>query len=62
MMDTPNQIIKKLDQKDRKILNSILSVEKKKMHIQNIKKNSSDEKSLVTAIVKIVDEAITNVD
>ena len=61
-MDTPDQVIKKLGKKDLDLLNSILKVEKDKMHIQNIKTNSKDEKVLVTAIVKIVDEAITNVD
>lgn len=59
-MKTPSQIINKLDKRDQDLLNSILSVEKSKMHVQNIKTNSRDEKDLVKAIVKIIDEAVTD--
>ena len=61
-MESPDQIMKKLDEGDRGILNKILIVERGKMHVQNIKANSRDEKEIVKDIVKIIDEAVKNAD
>lgn len=59
-MDTPNQIIQKLSKEDQKLLNKILAVEKKSLHIQKINSNSRDEKEIVKEIVNAIDGVITD--
>ena len=59
-MDTPNQIIQTLSKEDQKLLNKILAVEKKSLHIQKINSNSRDEKEIVKEIVNAIDGVITD--
>jgi hypothetical protein len=59
-MDTPADIIRKLDKNDQELVNKILGVEKKKMHIQKL--NSRDEKEIVASIVKLIDGVVVNVN
>jgi len=59
-VDTPNQIIQKLSKEDQKLLNKILAVEKKSLHIQKINSNSRDEKEIVKEIVNAIDGVITD--
>lgn len=54
----PNQIIGGLDGEDQGLLKGILSIEKKRLHIQKIKINSRDEKEIVKEIIKIIDEVV----
>jgi hypothetical protein len=61
-MDTPNQIIGKLSEEDQGLLNSVLAIEKKRLHIQTIKTNSREEKEIVKEIVGAIDGAVTDVD
>lgn len=56
----PNQIIDSLDKKDQALLNEILTIEKRKLHILQIKSNSKDEKNIVSDIVRAIDKAVKN--
>jgi len=59
-LDSPADIIKKLNKKDQELLNRILQAEKQKLHVQNVKPGSRDEKDLVAAITKLIDEVVTD--
>jgi hypothetical protein len=59
-VDTPNQIIQKLSKEDQKLLNKILAVEKKSLHVQKINANSRDEKEIVKEIVNAIDGVLTD--
>ena len=61
-MEPPNQIIGSLDKRDQDLLNGILAVEKKRLHILKIKPNSRDEKEIVSDLIRIIDEAIKDAD
>lgn len=56
----PNDIIGSLSKDDQKLLNSILSIEKKRLHIREIKSNTRNEKEIVSEIVAAVDKAVEN--
>ena len=56
----PNEIINSLSEEDQHLLNEVLGVEKRHLHIQEIKKNSRSEKEIVLEIVKIIDKAISD--
>lgn len=58
----PNDIIGALSDEDQKLLNSILIIEKRRLHIENIKSNSRDEKEIVKEIVDAIDKAVGNAD
>ena len=59
-MNTPNQIIQKLSKEDQKLLNKILAIEKKSLHIQKINANSRDEKEIVKEIVDAINGVLTD--
>ena len=54
----PNEIIKSLSPEDQALLNSILSIEKNRLHIHEIKINSRHEKEIVSEIVSVIDKAV----
>ena len=56
----PGEIIGSLSKEDQELLNDVLSVEKRRLHITEIKANSRDEKEIVSEIVKIIDKAISD--
>lgn len=56
----PNDIIGSLSKDDQKLLNSILSIEKKRLHIREIKSNTRNEKEIVAEIVATIDKAVEN--
>ena len=56
----PNDIIGSLSKDDQKLLNSILSIEKRRLHIREIKSNTRNEKEIVSEIVAAVDKAVEN--
>ena len=56
----PNDIIGSLSKDDQKLLNSILSIEKKRLHIREIKSNTRNEKEIVSEIIAAVDKAVEN--
>ena len=59
-MNTPNQIIQKLSKEDQTLLNKILAIEKKSLHIQKINANSRDEKEIVKEIVDAINGVLTD--
>lgn len=55
-MKSPNEIIKSLDQKDRETLNRLLSLEKSKLHIEEL--TAADNRRIVDELKKIIDGAV----
>ncbi len=47
-----------MSQVDKKLLNEILSIEKNKLHLPEIKNNSRDEKEVLDQIERRINEAI----
>lgn len=58
----PSEIISSLSDEDQKILNAILKIEKRRLHIDKIKSNSRDEKEIVKEIVEMVDKVVCDAD
>lgn len=56
----PNEIIGSLTKNDQKLLNDVLGVEKRRLHIQEIKRNTRIEKEIVSDIISIVNKAISD--
>lgn len=56
----PNEIIGALSIDDQKLLNDILGVEKRRLHILDIKRNSRNEKEIVSEVVAIIDKAVSD--
>ena len=56
----PGDIVSKLTKNDQKLLNDILGVEKRRLHIQEIKNNSKTEKEILTEITAIIDRACSD--
>lgn len=54
----PNEIIGSLLEEDQKLLNGILSIEKRRLHIREIKNNTRNEKEIVSEIVAAIDKAV----
>lgn len=54
----PNEIINSLSPEDQGLLNSILSIEKSRLHIHEVKKNSRTEKEIVSEIVSVIDKVV----
>ncbi|TRX56691.1 hypothetical protein [Thalassomonas sp. M1454] len=56
---TPKQIISEsLNVSEQRILNAVLSIEKRKLHVKEIKANSRDEREILDSIMKIVDKEL----
>jgi len=62
MSKKPDEVLKKLSTEDQKLLNDILGVEKRYLHIQDIKSNSREEKEVVNELVKIINKAVPDED
>ena len=58
----PNEIIGALSEEDQKLLNSILKIEKSRLHIEKIKPNSRIEKEIVKEIVGTIDKVVFDAD
>ena len=54
----PGDIVKSLSKDDEALLGEVLRVEKRNLHIQEIKKNSRNEKEIVAEIVAIINKAV----
>lgn len=59
MTTKPSDIISSLTRDDQKLLNDVLSVEKRRLHIPEIKSNSRDEKEIVSEIKVLIDKAVS---
>lgn len=62
MRKKPDEVLKELSPLDQKLLNDILGVEKRYLHIQEIKNNSREEKEVVSDLEKIINKALPNED
>lgn len=60
MSNNPSEILKSLSSIDQKIINDILSIERSRLHIDEIRKGSREEKEIVSEIVSIIDKAVKN--
>jgi len=54
----PGDIVNSLSKEDQSLLNKVLDVEKRYLHIQEIKKNSRNEKEIVSEIVAVIDKVV----
>jgi len=57
-MKNPTEIISELVAQDQSLLNKVLNIEKRRLHIQKIKNNSREERELVDEIVQIINQEI----
>ena len=55
---TQNEIIGALTPQEKKILESVLTIEKSKLNIVDMKSNSSAEKAIVTAIYDAIKRTV----
>ena len=62
MRKKPNEVLNELSKEDRNLLSDILGVEKRYLHIQEIKNNSREEKEVVSELEKIINKAVPNAD
>ncbi len=56
----PSEIISSLADDDRKLLNGILGIEKRRLHIQEIKANQRNEKEIVSEIIAVINEVVND--
>ena len=58
MTKKPNEVIELLTGDDKKLLNEVLAIEKKRLHIREIKNNTRNEKEIVSEIVSLINKAV----
>ena len=58
----PNDIIQSLSEKERRILNAVLEVERRNLHIDKIRRNSSTEKEIISNIMSVINKATDDAD
>ena len=56
----PNQIIGSLSKEDQQLINNVLAIEKRRLHIREIKKNTRNEKEIVSEIIDVINRAVEN--
>lgn len=60
MVLKPKEIFGSLSKDNQKLLNDVLGVEKRRLHILEIKQNTKNEKEIISEILAIIDRTVTD--
>jgi len=58
----PNDIIQSLSKSEQRVLNAVLEIEKRNLHIDEIKRNSRTEKEIISNIINVINKAVDDAD